>query len=144
MPEKTPEPSAGQPILAFFDVDNTLMRGTSLFQLGREASRRGLIRFRDIARFAWHQFSFVRRGENDRHIATAQEKGLGLIGGHRVEELREIAESIWERRIRARLYPETVELTQEHLRKGHEVWLVRNVSRNSLRTGKGQRLNRNF
>lgn len=124
MPEETPAPSAGRPIIAFFDVDNTLMRGTSLFQLGKEASKRGLIRFRDIAKFAWHQFSFVRRGENDEHLATAREAALGLIGGHRVEELQEIADSIWENRIRPRLYPETVELAREHLRKGHEVWIV--------------------
>jgi HAD superfamily hydrolase (TIGR01490 family) len=113
-----------RPILAFFDVDNTLMLGTSLFQLGREAWKRGLIGWRDIATFAWHQRRFIKIGENDEHLATARERALGLVGGYTQEQIHEIAEGIWERRIRGRLFPETVELTQEHLRKGHEVWLV--------------------
>jgi HAD superfamily hydrolase (TIGR01490 family) len=121
--DTTPLPS-DRPILAFFDVDNTLMLGTSLFQLGREAWKRGLIGWRDIALFAWHQRRFIKIGENNEHLATARERALGLIGGHTQEQIREIAEHIWEHRIRGRLFPETVELAQEHLRLGHEVWLV--------------------
>ncbi len=118
-----PAPS-DRPILAFFDVDNTLMRGTSLFQLGREAFRKRVIRFRDVALFAWHQRRFIQVGENDEHLATARERALGLVGGHTQTEILSLAEAIWERRIKPRLYPETVDLTQEHVAKGHEVWLV--------------------
>jgi HAD superfamily hydrolase (TIGR01490 family) len=118
------EGEAGHPILAFFDVDNTLMRGTSLFQLGREAWKQHVIRFRDVALFAWHQRRFIQVGENDEHLATARERALGLVGGHTQAEILGLAESIWEGRIKPRLYPETVDLTREHLAKGHEVWLV--------------------
>lgn len=124
MPAETSPLPSDRPILAFFDVDNTLMLGTSLFQLGREAWKRRLIGFRDIALFGWHQRRFIKIGENDDHLVTARERALGLVGGHTEEQIRELAEGIWEHRIRGRLYPETVELTQEHLRKGHEVWLV--------------------
>jgi len=120
---EVPAPS-DRPILAFFDVDNTLMRGTSLFQLGREAWAKRVIRFRDVALFAWHQRRFIQVGENDEHLATARERALGLVGGHTQTEILELAESIWEHRIKPRLYPETVDLTQEHVAKGHEVWLV--------------------
>lgn len=124
-PSTSGSPGASdRPILAFFDVDNTLMRGTSLFQLGREAWRKHVIRFRDVALFAWHQRRFIAVGENDDHLRTAREKALGLVGGHTQAEILELAEAIWEDRIRPRLYPETVELTQEHVAKGHEVWLV--------------------
>ncbi len=118
-----PAPS-DRPILAFFDVDNTLMQGTSLFQLGREAWAKKVIGVRQIALFAWHQRRFIKVGENDDHLKTAREKALGLVGGHTTDEIRELAESIWEHRIQPRLYPETVGLTQEHMAKGHEVWLV--------------------
>lgn len=124
MPADPPPLPSDRPILAFFDVDNTLMHGTSLFQLGREAWKRRLIGWRDIARFGWHQRRFIKVGENNEHLASARERALGLIGGHTEEQIREIAEGIWEHRIRGRLYPETVELTREHLDKGHEVWLV--------------------
>jgi HAD superfamily hydrolase (TIGR01490 family) len=128
MLEPGPEPElpapSDRPILAFFDVDNTLMRGTSLFQLGREAWAKHVIGIRDVALFAWHQRRFIKVGENNEHLATARERALGLVGGHTQAEILGLAESIWEDRIQPRLYPETVGLTQEHIAKGHEVWLV--------------------
>lgn len=124
-PVTRPIPTASdRPILAFFDVDNTLMRGTSLFQLGREAMQRRLITWRQLLPFAWHQLSFIRKGENDAHLASAKERALGLAGGFTQEQVGEIAEHIWEHRIKGRLYAETVALAQEHIAKGHEVWLL--------------------
>ena len=64
MPEDPQTTPSERPILAFFDVDNTLMRGTSLFQLGREAWNKKVITMRDIAPFVWHQMRFIRKGEN--------------------------------------------------------------------------------
>ena len=113
-----------RPIIAFFDVDNTLMRGTSLFHLGLEAWKQKVIGPRDVLPFAWHQMRFIAKGENDAHLATARERALGLSSGLATAKVVELAESIWEHRIQPRLWPETVELTREHLRKGHEVWLV--------------------
>lgn len=116
--------ASDRPIVAFFDVDNTLMRGTSLFHLGLEAWRAGVIGPRDILPFAWHQMRFIAKGENDAHLTSARERALQLIGGHSPDVITSLAENIWEARIRPRLWPETVELAKEHLRKGHEVWLI--------------------
>ena len=124
MPEEPQSPPSERPILAFFDVDNTLMRGTSLFQLGREAWNKKVITWRDIAPFAWHQMQFIRKGENENHLKSAREKALGLSSGLKQSEVVKLAEGIWQDRIQRRLYPGTVELTQEHVSKGHEVWLV--------------------
>lgn len=123
MPED-PTPPSDRPIFAFFDVDNTLMRGTSLFHMGREAWARKLIGWRDISLFAWHQRHFISKGENNEHLADVKERALGLAEGHSQAEIRKLAEHIWDHRIRRRLYPEAVELTQEHVGKGHEVWIV--------------------
>jgi HAD superfamily hydrolase (TIGR01490 family) len=124
MPEESQTAPSERPILAFFDVDNTLMRGTSLFQLGREAWNKKVITWRDIAPFAWHQMQFIRKGENENHLKSAREKALGLSSGLKQIDVVKLAEGIWQDRIQRRLYPGTVELTQEHVSKGHEVWLV--------------------
>lgn len=124
MPEAAPPPPSDRPIVAFFDVDNTLMRGASVYYVGREAFRRGLISWRDIAIFAWHQFRFLAVGENREHLATAKERALGLVSGHTEEALILLANEIYERDFAPKLWPETVELTREHLDKGHEVWLI--------------------
>jgi HAD superfamily hydrolase (TIGR01490 family) len=121
----TPPPSASdRPIIAFFDVDNTLIRGASVYYVGREAFKRGIISLRDIAVFAWHQFRFLAVGENRAHLASAKERALGLVSGHSEAALVTLAEDIWEKRLRPRLWPETVDLTRAHLEKGHEVWLI--------------------
>lgn len=124
MPEEQQSSPSERPILAFFDVDNTLMRGTSLFQLGREAWNKKVITWRDIAPFAWHQMRFIRKGENLGHLKSAREKALELSLGKKQSDILKLAEGIWQDRIQRRLYPGTVELTQEHISKGHEVWLV--------------------
>jgi len=124
MPEAAPHPSSDSAIVAFFDVDNTRMRGASVYYVGREAFRRGLISWRDIAVFAWHQFRFLAVGENREHLATAKERALGLVGGHSEEGLVALANDIYERDFAPKLWPETVALTKEHLAKGHEVWLI--------------------
>jgi len=124
MPNEAPPPRTTEPIIAFFDVDNTLMRGASVYYVGREAFRRGLISWRDIAVFAWHQFRFLAVGENRDHLATAKERALGLVGGHSESGLIELANDIYERDFAPKLWPETVALTREHLTKGHEVWLI--------------------
>jgi len=122
-PVATPAPSE-RTILAFFDVDNTLIKGASVYYVGREAFKRGLISWRDIAVFAWHQFRFLAVGENRAHLASAKERALGLVGGHSETALIALANEIYDKRLVPRLWPETVGLTKEHLAKGHEVWLI--------------------
>ena len=124
MPDAEPLTPHVPPVLAFFDVDNTLMKGASVFYVGREAWRRGLISFRDIAVFGWHQFRFLAVGENRSHLKTAKERALGLASGHTEEGLIQLANDIYERDIEPKLWPETVALAREHLAKGHEVWLI--------------------
>lgn len=123
MPDAVQQPSDSA-IIAFFDVDNTLMRGASIYHVGRGAFRRRLISLRDILMFAWHDFRFVKKGENRAHLATAKERALQLVAGHTERDLVALAEDIYERDIQRKLWPETVDLTREHLAKGHEVWLI--------------------
>lgn len=125
MPAAEPTVHQGEgPIVAFFDVDNTLMRGASVFYVGKAAFRRGLISWRDILVFGWHQVRFLRVGENKNHMAVARERALSLVGGRTEAGLVELAEDIYDRDIAPNLWPETVELARAHLAKGHEVWLI--------------------
>ncbi|TXK18600.1 HAD family phosphatase [Homoserinibacter sp. GY 40078] len=124
MPEEHPATPSERPVVAFFDVDNTLMRGTSVFHVGREAWSHGIIGWRDIALFAWHQRRFIKVGENHEHMGSARERALGLVAGHTENQIRALAENIWDHRIKPRLWPETVALAHEHIAKGHQVWVV--------------------
>lgn len=124
MPAADPLPPTDRPIIAFFDVDNTLLRGASIFHVGKGAWRKRMITFRDILTFGWHQVRFVAVGENTNHLAYAKDRALELAGGHTVADVVALANEIYDRDIAPKLWPESVELTREHLRKGHEVWLI--------------------
>ncbi len=113
-----------KPIVAFFDVDNTLLRGASVFHVGRGAFKRGYLGVRDLLTFGWHQMRFVRVGENLGHMSSARERALQLTAGHSVAELAKLADDIYDKELKTRLWPQTVGLTLEHLEKGHEVWLI--------------------
>src|SRR5690349_7695482 len=59
---------------AFFDVDNTMMRGASIYHFARGLASRGLFTTKDLVRFAVGQAVFrVRGNENAEHIAQAKE-----------------------------------------------------------------------
>src|SRR5690242_20351027 len=55
---------------AFFDVDNTIMQGASIFHLMRGLYRRKFFSTRDIARAAWGQARFRLVGVEDPEAVT--------------------------------------------------------------------------
>jgi HAD superfamily hydrolase (TIGR01490 family) len=121
MRRHTPDPTAA----AFFDVDNTIVRGASVFHLARGLYARDFFTNRDIARFAMMQIKFVMLGsENLDDMNSAQTRALSFIEGHRVAELQQVGEEIFDELISQRIWPGTRALTQMHLHAGQRVWLV--------------------
>lgn len=112
------------PAIAFFDVDNTLIRGASLYYVGVGAWRRRFISVRDILSFGWKQARFVAVGENRVHLDSVAGRALELVIGHNRDAFIRLSNDIFDTRLAQRLWPETVAIAQEHLRAGREVWLV--------------------
>ncbi len=110
---------------AFFDVDNTVMRGASIFHLARGLHRRHFFSTRDIAGAAWKQAYFRVVGvEDPGHVADARTSALGFIAGHTVAELEALGEEIFDEAMAHRIWPGTRALAQLHLDDGQRVWLV--------------------
>src|SRR6478735_1013292 len=83
-PVAEPDPTAA----AFFDVDNTMMRGASIYHFARGLASRGLFTTKDLLKFALGQAVFrVRGDENPEHIAQARETALAFVAGSRVEDI---------------------------------------------------------
>ncbi len=120
-PRIGPEPGAA----AFFDVDNTVVQGASLFHLAKGLYRRDFFSRGLILRGLWLQFYFRFVGrENPEHIKLAREASLSFIAGHTVAEVREIGEEVYEEAIAPRIWPGTRAIAQLHLDVGQPVWLV--------------------
>ena len=116
-----PDPTAA----AFFDVDNTIMQGASIFHLAKGLHRRKFFTTREILGAAWKQAYFRVVGvEDPEHVAEARSSALNFIKGHRVEELEALGEEIFEEAMAHRIWPGTRALSQLHLDQGQRVWLV--------------------
>lgn len=110
---------------AFFDVDNTIMQGASLFHLARGLHRRQFFTTRELLGAAWKQAYFRVAGvEDPEHVADARASALGFIEGHTVSELRALGEEIFDEAMAHRIWPGTRALAQLHLDQGQRVWLV--------------------
>jgi HAD superfamily hydrolase (TIGR01490 family) len=116
-----PDPTAA----AFFDVDNTMIRGASIYFFGKGLAGRGLITTGDILRFGWQQLAFRVSGTEDLDaVAEARDKALGLVAGKTVTEIVAYGEEIYDELMERRIWSGTRALAQQHLDAGQRVWLV--------------------
>ena len=116
-----PDPAAA----AFFDVDNTLMRGASIYHFARGLAARKMFGPRDLARLTVSQLMFRLRGaENADHIDAAREAALAFVAGHKVDDIVRLGEEIYDETMADRIWAGTMELTRQHLDAGQRVWLV--------------------
>ena len=116
-----PDPGAG----AFFDLDNTLMRGASIYYFARGLAARKMFGPTDLAKMAWGQAWFRMRGaENSDHIDAARQAALAFVAGHKVADVVALCEEIYDDTMADRIWEGTRELAQDHLEAGQRVWLV--------------------
>jgi HAD superfamily hydrolase (TIGR01490 family) len=111
-------------VAAFFDVDNTILRGASVFYLGVGLYRWGLLSARDIFRMAQLNVRYLLLGESASGVEAARTGSLEAIKGRPVAQMTAVAEQVWDEVLIGRVYPGTRELLDQHLAMGHEVWLI--------------------
>jgi HAD superfamily hydrolase (TIGR01490 family) len=110
---------------AFFDLDNTVVQGASIFHLARGLHRRGFFTTRELLGAAYKQAWFRVVGVEDAgHVASTRATALSFIAGHRGEDLEALGEEIFDESMAARIWPGTRALAQLHLDRGQRVWLV--------------------
>ncbi|RSM74351.1 HAD-IB family hydrolase [Kibdelosporangium aridum] len=121
-------PVTGPPDLtaaAFFDVDNTMMMGASIFHFARGMAARKFFTTGDLARFALEQAKFRLLGsESKEGIRKSRETGLSFIAGHSVDEMRAHGEDIYDELMADKIWAGTRALAQMHMDAGQRVWLV--------------------
>src|SRR3954454_4870429 len=112
-------------VAAFFDVDNTMMQGASIYHFARGLAARDFFTWSDLAAFAWKQLSFRLRGiEDPAHMEEAKQAALGFVAGHSVSEVVGLGEEIYDELMADRIWSGTRALAQLHLDAGQRVWLV--------------------
>ncbi|GDY29472.1 phosphoserine phosphatase [Gandjariella thermophila] len=110
---------------AFFDVDNTMMMGASIFHFARGLAARKYFTTSDLAAFAWQQVKFRVAGkESHDSIRSSREQALSFVAGRSVEQLVQLGEEIYDELMADRIWSGTRALAQMHLDAGQRVWLV--------------------
>ena len=110
---------------AFFDVDNTIMRGASMFHFAVGLARRNFFSGREIVGFGVKQVKFVLSGSEDlEDMASATEAALSFVKDRKVDELLSLAEEVFDDSMVDKLIPGSLALAQGHLDAGQQVWLV--------------------
>nr|WP_249044529.1 HAD-IB family hydrolase [Crossiella equi] len=110
---------------AFFDVDNTMMMGASIFHFARGLAARKYFASSDLVGFAWKQLKFRVGGkESPEGIRSSREQALSFVAGRQVSELVTLGEEIYDELMADRIWAGTRALAQMHLDAGQRVWLV--------------------
>jgi HAD superfamily hydrolase (TIGR01490 family) len=112
------------PAAAFFDLDRTLIRRSSVLALAPSFRSRGLISRLDLARSALWQLLFVTRGASAERVRSAAEDGMKILAGFSVEEMQTLVGDAMEPVLRPLVYAEPLRLVQHHKERGEQVYVV--------------------
>lgn len=104
--------------VAVFDLDRTLLPGSSLALFARHAASAGLLARRDLARYALDESVFRLRGSTDRSVGSVAERALALAAGVAVADLEETTVAA-ARTAAAGVRPAARRLVDLHLEAGH-------------------------
>jgi HAD superfamily hydrolase (TIGR01490 family) len=114
--------SAG-PSAAFFDLDRTLISGSSAFTLAIQARRAGLIATGEFARDAAGAVTFKLFGASDDTTNEVRERILKAVTGMRQSDLQALNVEVLPR-LMAKLRPEARRLIDRHRRVGRDTFIV--------------------
>jgi HAD superfamily hydrolase (TIGR01490 family) len=111
-----------EPGAAFFDLDRTLMAGSSAFQFGRAAYKAGLVSRRRLAADAWENLLFRLRGSTDASTDALRERVGELLEGVRVRDLQRLAPDVLAG-VLPRLYPRMLQIAYAHQDAGRPIFI---------------------
>jgi len=120
-----PPPEMNPAAAAFFDVDNTLMRGASIYHFARGLAARDMFTPLDLLKMSWVQVAYRLRGKEDSgHIDAVRQSALAFVADHKVADIVELGEQIYDENMARRIWQGTRDLALRHLAAGERVWLV--------------------
>jgi len=108
---------------AFFDLDKTLMEGSSAFHFARASYKAGQLSKRQMARDAWANVRFRLQGSTDEATEQLRKRVYEAIAARRVIDLARLTPQILSG-ILPRVYPQMLEVAWRHQDGGRKVFIV--------------------
>jgi len=107
---------------AFFDLDRTLMAGSSGLHWARAAYRAGLISRRRIVGDIWANLQFRLRGSTDEETEELKARLGTWLAGRRVKDLERLSPAVLAG-VLPRLYPAMLQAAYDHQDAGRPVYI---------------------
>ncbi len=108
---------------AFFDLDRTLLTGSSAYYFGKACYREGLVPAHRLARDATRALLFKVFGASDETSEALRDRILASVAGTDAETLHALAPSVIEELL-PRIRPEAQALLDMHEQAGRDTWIV--------------------
>ena len=108
---------------AFFDLDRTLMAGSSAFAFAREAYRSGLMSRRQIVGGALGNLAFRLQGSTDQSTDELRDRVGGALRGIAVRDIRRMGPGILTE-VLPRVYPQMLHEAWRHQDEGRPGYIV--------------------
>lgn len=127
--DEAPEQSAyrrmvsGGPSAAFFDLDRTLIAGSSAFIMARTARKAGLVPTRQFVRDAASAIAFKLFGSDDETTEAVRDRILGAVRGMRQDDLMALNAEVLPKLL-AKIRPEARRLLDLHRHAGRNTYIV--------------------
>ena len=108
---------------AFFDLDKTLMAGSSGMQFARVAARQGIVSRRQLAEWGWDHLRYRMRGATDEETADVLKVARELITGVPGKDIDRMGPEVMAA-ILPRVYPQMLEEIWRHQDEGRSCFIV--------------------
>jgi HAD superfamily hydrolase (TIGR01490 family) len=112
-----------RPGAAFFDLDKTLIEGSSALHFARAAYKSGMLSRRMLVRDGWENLKFRLRGSTDEGTAQLKQRILDGIAGQRVVDLARLGPHVLAG-ILPLLYWQVLEEAYSHQDAGRPAYIV--------------------
>lgn len=108
---------------AFFDLDKTLMQGSSAFQFARAAYRNGLVGRRQVMSDGWANLRYRLQGASDADSLALRERIAMMLEGYRVVDLERLGVDVLVG-VLPRVYPQMLAIAHDHQDAGRPAYIV--------------------
>lgn len=107
---------------AFFDLDRTLVAGSSGLYWARAAHRAGMVSRGQMARWGWQNLQFRLHGSTDESTARVREQAAEVLAGQSARTLSRLAPQVIAG-VLPRVYPQMLEVAYAHQDAGRPLYI---------------------
>lgn len=111
-------------VAAFFDLDETVIRGASSWMLARALYKRGFGGPADLCFAAKQALLYLSFGEDRQRVETIKERALKVMSGHAQDEVYAVAEEVCDALLKESIFPAALRIIERHKHYGHDIWLI--------------------